>query len=69
VYSVFTKLADGEFLYVASRDDFEQAVRIAEDLNVEWPREYVVRDPMGNDVDLKDYVPIRCDASAESNVS
>jgi hypothetical protein len=53
VYDVFTKLGDGEFLYVASRDELEQAVQLIEALNANWPREYVVRDSGGNDVDPK----------------
>ena len=67
MYSIFTRLGDGELVYVASRDNFEQAMRFAEELNVEWPHEYVVRDPMGNDVGLDDYRAIRLDAGSESN--
>ena len=37
MYSVFVRLADGEFLYVASRHDLEQAVRLLEELNTDWP--------------------------------
>jgi len=51
VYSVFTRLGDGEFLYVASRDDLERAVQLAEALNESWPREYEVRDSHGNTVE------------------
>jgi hypothetical protein len=51
---VFTKLGDGEFLFVASRDDLEQAKHLVEELKVSWPHVYVVRDPMGNDVRLKE---------------
>ena len=54
VYSVFTKLGDGEFLYIASRDDLKQAVQLVKELDTNWPHEYVVRDSMGNDVDLTD---------------
>jgi hypothetical protein len=32
VYSVFTKLGDGEFLFVASRDELEQAAALMEEL-------------------------------------
>jgi hypothetical protein len=54
VYKVFTKLGDDEFLFVASRDDLEQAKHLIEELNASWPHEYVVRDSMDNDVRLKE---------------
>lgn len=54
VYSVFAKLDDGEFLFVASREELEQASQLAEKLNSYWPHEYAVRDSEGNDVDLKE---------------
>jgi len=53
VYRVFTKLGDGEFLFVASREDLEQAAQLVQELNSSWPHEYVVRDSEGNDVDLR----------------
>jgi len=53
MYSVFTKLGDGEFLFVASREELEQASQLVQELNVSWPHEYVVRDSKGNDVDPK----------------
>jgi hypothetical protein len=52
VYSVFTKLDDGEFLFVASRDRLEEAVELVEALRAQWPHEYVVRDSNGDDVDF-----------------
>lgn len=52
MYSVFTKLGDGDFLYVATRDNLEQAVQLADALNASWPRDYVVRDSQGNDIDF-----------------
>jgi hypothetical protein len=54
VYSVFTKLGDGEFLFVASREELEQAAQLVQELNANWPNEYVIRDSNGNDVDPKD---------------
>lgn len=51
MYSVFTRLGDGEFLYVASREELEEAVQLAETLNESWPREYEVRDSRGKRVD------------------
>jgi len=50
MYSVFTKLGDWQFLYVASCDKLEQAIQLAEKLNADWPRKYVVRDSISNDV-------------------
>jgi hypothetical protein len=48
MYTVFTRLLDGELILVASRDDVRQAVHLAQSLNASWPREYVVQDPQGN---------------------
>jgi len=50
MYSVFTKLGNGEFLFVASREELEQAAHFIQELNAYWPNEYVVRDSRGNDV-------------------
>jgi hypothetical protein len=58
MYSVFTKLGDGKLLFVASREDLEQAAQlvrelsaVVQELNANWPNEYVVRDSKGNNVD------------------
>ena len=58
MYSVFTKLGNGEFLFIASRDKLEQAVHLVQELNANWPHEYVVRDSEGNDVDPTEYPSI-----------
>ena len=50
MYSVFTKLSDGEFLFVASREELEQAARLVKGLGAHWPNEYVIRDSEGNEV-------------------
>jgi hypothetical protein len=52
VYNVFRQLESGEFLHVASRDELEDAMKLARELRALWPAEYVVRDSEGNDVDL-----------------
>jgi hypothetical protein len=44
MYSILKQLESGEFVYVASRDEFEKAVQFAHALNAEWPGEYEVRD-------------------------
>jgi hypothetical protein len=54
MYSVFTKLGNGEFLFVASREELEQAAQLVQELNVNRPHAYVVRDSKGNDVDPRD---------------
>lgn len=48
MYNVLKQLENGEFVHVASRDELEQAVQLAQSLNVHWPGEYEVRDsPLG----------------------
>jgi DNA-binding NarL/FixJ family response regulator len=50
VYNIFVHHRDGIYLTVASCNDLEQAVQIVDTLNASWPRKYVVRDSIGNDV-------------------
>ena len=52
MYSVFVQLGDGDFLHVASRDELEEAMQLAKELNTKWPQKYVVRDSEGNDIDV-----------------
>jgi hypothetical protein len=51
MYRLFTKLADGEFIYVASRDRLDGALQLSRDLNEFWPNEYVIRDSKDQDID------------------
>jgi len=44
MYSVLKQLENGEFVHVASRDDLQQALQLAQSLNVHWPGDYEVRD-------------------------
>jgi hypothetical protein len=44
MYSVFKQLGNGEFVQVATRDDLEQAIQLAQSLHAEWPGKYEVRD-------------------------
>ena len=53
MYSVFVRLDDGEFLFVASREEPDQAAQLVQELNSNWPREHAVRDSSGNEVDRK----------------
>ena len=53
MYSVFVKIGNGEFVFVASREDFQDAEQLVQDLNAAWPNEYIIRDSNGNDVDTR----------------
>jgi len=50
MYRLFTKLGDGEFLYVASRDQLDEALQLSRDLNEFWPNEYLIRDSNDQEV-------------------
>jgi hypothetical protein len=52
MYSVFTRLDNGELLFVASRDELQQALQLVEEFHANWPHEYVLRDWKGEDVDV-----------------
>jgi hypothetical protein len=43
MYSVLKQLEDGEFVNVASRDNLQEALQLAQSLNVHWPGNYEVR--------------------------
>jgi hypothetical protein len=49
VYRVFRRLENYEFVQVASREEFEQAIQLLDNLKSLWPGEYAVRDIEGND--------------------
>ena len=55
MFSVFTRLGDGEFIFVASRVELGQAMQLIQELNASWPREYAIRDSDGKDVDANEY--------------
>jgi uncharacterized protein (DUF2249 family) len=44
MFYVLKQLEDGEFIRIASRDDLQQALQLAQSLSSEWPGEYQVRD-------------------------
>ena len=69
MYHVFVQLDDCEFAIVACRDDLEEAVHLIDGLNAYWPREYVVRDLEGHDVDLTRYTAIGPERGAGSAIS
>ena len=66
MYHVFVQLDDCEFVTVACRDELEEAIHLIDGLNAYWPREYVVRDSEGNDVDLTRYTAIEPERGATS---
>jgi GGDEF domain-containing protein len=51
MYSIFARLDGGDFLFVASCDELQQAVQLARELNANWPNEFIVQDSNGNIVD------------------
>ena len=55
MFSVFTRLGDGEFIFVASRDQLGQAMQLVQELSASWPQEYVIRDAEGNNVEPSEY--------------
>jgi hypothetical protein len=68
MYRIFAQLDDGQFLFVACRDELDVALELIEGLNAYWPREYVVRDSQGNDVDLTKYIATEAERSAVSSM-
>lgn len=52
VYSVFVRLPNGEFQFVAARDELQDAVELAQELHTKWPNEYMVRNSEGNIVEI-----------------
>ena len=69
MYRIFAQLDDGHFVHVACRDELDVAVELIEGLNAYWPREYVVRDSHGNDVDLTKYDATEPECEAASSMS
>jgi hypothetical protein len=65
MYRVLAQLEDGEFLHVACRHELQEAVQLIEGLNAYWPREYVLRDSQGSDVDLKRYTATEPERGAD----
>jgi hypothetical protein len=58
MFNVFTRLGDGEFIFVASRDQLGQAMQLVQELNAGWPHEYVVRDAESNNIEPSEYPAI-----------
>jgi hypothetical protein len=64
MYQVLVQLDDREFVVVACRDEVKEAVHLIEELSAYWPREYVVRDSEGNNIDLTRYATIGVERGA-----
>jgi hypothetical protein len=58
MFSVFASLGNGEFIFVASRDELGQATQLVRELKASWPREYAIRDLDGKDIDANVYPEI-----------
>jgi hypothetical protein len=64
MFSVLTRLEDGEVIFVASREQLGQAMQLAQEFNASWPREYVVRDSEGKNVVRSEYPAIHLNPAA-----
>lgn len=64
MFRVLTRLEDGEFIFVASREQLGQAMQLARELNASWPREYIVRDSEGKNVEPHEYPAIHLNPAA-----
>lgn len=58
MFSIFARLEDGEFIFVASRDQLDQAIQIVQALNVNCPRNYIVCDSEDTTIDPNKYAAI-----------
>lgn len=53
MYSVFTKLGNGELLLIASFEELKQASQLVSDLKEHFPHEYLIHDSDGNMVEFE----------------
>jgi hypothetical protein len=53
MYSVYTRLGNGELLFVAAHERLDEAQRLLRGLSTSWPHEYLIRDSKGNDIEPK----------------
>ena len=44
MYSVFVRIVNGDYVFVASREHREQAAQLVHELRACWPEEYVIRE-------------------------
>ena len=69
MYRVLVQIRGNEYIFVASREELDEAVKLVDGLRVCWPREYVVRDSEGNDMDLTGCTELEPERGAASSVS
>jgi len=69
MYRVFVELEGGDSLFVAHREDLEEAIQLVEGLSAYWPRKYVVRDSEGCEIDLTTYTGTQPDRDAASRIN
>jgi hypothetical protein len=69
MYRIFAQLDGGEYLFVAGREELEEALHLVEGLSAYWPRKYVVRDSEGCEVDLTTYTGIEPERDAASSLN
>lgn len=69
MYKLYARLGDGEFVYVASRDDLQEALQLADALNASWPRQYEVRDSEGNGVSFVETRSVEPERHSASPIS
>jgi hypothetical protein len=68
MYQVLVQLDDCEFAIVACRHELKEVIFLIEGLSAYWPREYVVRDSEGNDVDLTRYTTMGLERGTSSAI-
>jgi hypothetical protein len=54
MYTVFAKHINDEFIFIASCKELQDAIQIVKEFKLHFPREYVVRDSEGNDIDVRE---------------
>ncbi len=64
MFSIFTRIEGGDFIFVASFRQLGEALHLVQDLNAVWPREYEVRDSEGKSVELNEYPAIHLSPAA-----
>ena len=69
MFKLYARLGDGEFVYVASRNNLQDALQLADALNASWPRQYEVRDAQGNGVNFPEGRPVEHERLASSPIN
>ncbi len=68
MFKLYARLGDGEFVYVASRNDLQESLQLADLLNASWPRQYEVRDAQGNAVNFLERQSVESERCASSPI-